>query len=207
LTLSDLLSKLQLHSKAMRHTIFYILLIYIFSISACFAQDSSEDKLCEDILKVKVQLDEQEALSNMSINAQINQVGKQNNAQINNGLYNSRNNNLMINQIGTYNHAQIEAYGNGLNSGISQNGNFNNAKLDLSGNNLDVLITQNGNNNAVQGNLSGINKQFFVSQSDNQNILKLNDISVNGIPAVIIEMNGKMAIEWNNGKVNSMPSQ
>jgi hypothetical protein len=179
----------------------------VFSISTCLAQEMSEDILCEDILRVKVQLDERKALENMSLNAQISQLGQQNNAHINSKSDNPVQNNLMIQQSGFENNAQLDTHGNKLNAGISQNGNSNNAELSLYGDNLDAMVSQSGSNNNIQGDIQGTNKQFFVSQKENQNSLKLNDISVNGIPAVIIEMNGKMAIEWDNGIVKTMPSQ
>lgn len=191
----------------MKHTVFYTILLFSLAISSGFAQESVEEKLCEDILRVKVQLDEQEALENMSMNAQIKQVGLQNNACIDNKMYNSVQNNLMIRQTGTDNFAQLEAYGNELNAGISQRGNLNSAELNLEGYKLDALVSQNGNQNSVQGNLQGINKQFYISQKDDRNLLQVNDISANGIPVVIIEMNGKMAIEWNNGAIKALPTK
>lgn len=188
----------------MRYTGLIILLISFLGNANCFSQKTIEERLCEELLNSKILLDEQEALINMSLNAQIYQAGSYNSAQIQDQSDDYSGNSLVIIQEGTDNHAALNANGYELNGGISQKGDFNNTELNIKGSNTDALVTQNGKSNFVQANLTGTNSSFLISQKDTHNSLKLNDISINNIPAIIIEMNGRMSLELDNGMIKSM---
>lgn len=185
-------------------TIFIILGLTMVSLCAR-AQDNTretqDESIHQHLLMQQMFINEQMALQNMSMQAQISQKGNNNNALLNDRSLQPNLNYSSIDQNGNFNNSKIQLDGRNLRTTTLQNGNYNNIDLTVGGNNITSTIVQNGDKNSFVNNFSNYSsgeKNYNIQQQDGAQ-LYIQENYFNRINGISIKMQGDMKLLLKNG--------
>jgi len=147
-----------------------LLLFSHISFGQQITNKNKEEALLEQLQSSITSLQSQEDLDFSNI-AQIQQIGNNNNASINQALtgISVSGNVAELIQSGELNSAVLTQNGSGNNHNVTQTGNSNMFEASVNGDNNSSTIEQLGNENIINQNLLGNNMAFVLSQVGNNN--------------------------------------
>ena len=182
----------------------FIVLVFLFVSGASWAQTNQkqDDGTHQQLIQQHLFINEQMALQQMSVQAQVNQNGSYNSALINDQSVESYLNSTTINQNGNSNNASLNINGSGLKTTATQQGNYNSLNLNLQGNNIEGNILQQGNQHTINASLSDysmLRSTYNISQTGIGGNLQIQENGYNQLNRMSIKMNGPMKLQLKNG--------